>query len=139
MSESWIQALDLDNHTVTWFYHPHEDDDIEDDSLKQGRQVVTEHVFTFIQKLIRHIPDKGFHLIRYYGFYANKSTSKLSLFKKLRQKSAINFAKAKLTFRSMIKSTYHYDPLLCPYGFVLKLNLDYSYLPSRKCGLLIDA
>jgi hypothetical protein len=85
------------------------------------------------------MPDKGCHLIRYYGFYANISTSKISLFKKLRQKSSIKFAKSKLTFRSMIKSTYHYDPLLCLCGFVMKLNFDSSYLPSRKRGLISDA
>ena len=32
--------------------------------------MVTEHVFSFMQRLIIHIPDKGFHLIRYQGFYA---------------------------------------------------------------------
>lgn len=139
ISESRIQALDLENHTVTWFYDPHEDDDIVDEASKQGCQVVTEHIFTFIKKLIRHIPDKGCHLIRYYGFYANKSTSKISSFKKLRQKSSIRYDLAKTKFRSMIKSTYHYDPLLCPCGSVMKLNLDSSFLPSRKRGLISDA
>jgi hypothetical protein len=139
ISESRIQALDLENHTVTWFYDPHEDDDIVDEASKQGRQVVTEHVFTFIKKLIHHIPDKGCHLIRYYGFYANKSTSKISSFKKLRQKSSIRYDLAKTKFRSMIKSTYHYDPLLCPCGSVMKLNLDSSFLPLRKRGLISDA
>ena len=95
--------MDTVLNTVTWFYDPYEDDNIKDDALKQGRQTMTDNVFDFMIKLVRHIPDKGVHLIRYYGFYANKSTKKTSLFKKILSKASISMIKSKLKFASMIK------------------------------------
>lgn len=72
ISERRIVKLDIANKLVTWFYDPHEDDDIQDEDKKLGRQFITEDVFSFMERLIIHIPDIGFQLIRYYGFYANK-------------------------------------------------------------------
>ena len=65
ISERRITSLNIENDTVTWFYDPHEDDDITNESLKMGRQEITEDVFDFMGKLIKHIPDKGFQQIRY--------------------------------------------------------------------------
>ena len=75
IAESNILALDTDNNKVTWTYTPHE--------APRKPIVVTESVYDFIAKLVRHIPDHGFHVLRYYGFYANRSSYRLTKKKKL--------------------------------------------------------
>jgi hypothetical protein len=57
ISERRITKIDHSKNTVTWVYDPHEDDDILDEELKQGRQYISEHVFEFMKRLIIHIPD----------------------------------------------------------------------------------
>ena len=49
-----------DDDTVTFHYNRHEDD-----------KLITETIpaLEFIQKLIQHIPEKHFTMIRYYGLY----------------------------------------------------------------------
>ena len=138
ISESRILSLDEINHTVTFHYDPHEDDNISDPTKKIGRQVITEHVFKFIIRLIRHIPDKGFHLIRYYGFYSNRTTKSIT-FPKLFSLHSINHLKNSLKWRILIMNTYKYDPILCTCGSVMKLNLDLSYLPYQKKEFISDA
>lgn len=76
ISERRIISINDDNHTITWFYDPHEDDDVKDEELKLGKQIITEDIFSFMSKLIIHIPDKKFQIIRYYGFYANRFINK---------------------------------------------------------------
>ena len=76
-SERRIISINKDNHTITWFYDSHEDDDVKDEELKLGKQIITEDIFSFMSKLIIHIPDKNFKIIRYYGFYANRFINKL--------------------------------------------------------------
>ncbi len=70
MAQSRI--LDYDGTFVTFFYDRHEDN-----------QRVTEknHVFEFFKRLIIHIPDEQFKMIRHYGPYAKKykHSSKLYL------------------------------------------------------------
>ena len=78
ISERRITKCDIQNNLVTWFYDPHEDDDIEDEEKKIGRQYITEDVFKFMERLVLHVPDKGFQQIRYYGFYSNKFKNKIS-------------------------------------------------------------
>lgn len=59
MAQSRITGYD--GTYVTYWYQRHEDDKVE---------YVTEHAFDFIKKLIIHIPEKGFNMLRYYGLYA---------------------------------------------------------------------
>ncbi|WP_162151213.1 transposase [Haploplasma modicum] len=105
---------------VTWTYTPHE--------APRKQIVITESVYDFIAKLVRHIPDQGFHVLRYYGFYANRSSYSLTKKKKLFDKLELAKSKTSNKWRIMIKNTYKYDPLLCPCGQVMILNLDMSYL-----------
>ncbi len=75
IAESRITGFDKLNHTVSYYYDPHEDDLLdENDPNRLGRQYITESVFKFMKKLCRHIPNKGFHNVRYYGFYSNRDT-----------------------------------------------------------------
>lgn len=119
IAESNILALDTDKNLVTWTYTPHE--------APKKPIVVTECVYDFIGKLVRHIPDEGFHVLRYYGFYANRASNRLVKKKKLFDKIELAKSKTSIKWRIMIKKTYNYDPLLCPCGQVMILNLDMSY------------
>ena len=57
---------DYDGENVTFHYTRHEDN-----------KTVTETIpaLDFIQKLIVHIPEKHFKMLRYYGVYAKQKTS----------------------------------------------------------------
>ena len=95
-----------DGHNVTFHYKRHEDN-----------QLVTETVSAvdFIKKLIIHIPDKHFKMIRYYGIYAkhHKNSDKL-FFAVSREK--IPFIKSTLNFRFQLMLAFGYDPLWCECG-----------------------
>ena len=134
IAESRITNVDYDLHTITYFYDPHEDDTNELVDQKLGRQFVTESVFTFIQKLIVHIPDIGFHTVRYYGFYANKSKKSLPLSLKLYSFSDLKKLSHHHFWRVSLFLTYKYDPLLCECGSIMKANFDLSYFPNLNFG-----
>lgn len=73
------------------------------------------HALDFIARLIAHIPDKYFRNIRYYGFLANRVSSKLLpiVYELLNmRKSAV---KVFISWRNLIKSSFKRDPLLCPF------------------------
>lgn len=125
ISERRITSFIIEENLVTWYFDPHEDDDISDENLKLGRQFITENVFEFIKKLIMHIPDKGFQQIRYYGFYSNK-------FKfKVKNKSLFSEKELKrMLYDTMwligLKKTFGYNPTLCKCGSLMFLNYDLS-------------
>jgi hypothetical protein len=133
MSESRITDIDYEKHTITYYYDPHEDDGLEEDK-KQGRQYITESVYEFIKKLIIHIPDKGFHTVRYYGFYANKSKKKFPAYLKLYTKQEIKKLYNRLFWRISLQLTYKYDPLLCICGSVMRVSRELSYFPDNYFG-----
>lgn len=66
----------------------------------------------FLERLTQHIPDKGFQMIRYYGFLANRVRGKLLpiVYNLLDQpeRNAI-----KITFPDLLKKTFGLDPLKC--------------------------
>lgn len=129
MSESRITNVDHENMTITYYYDPHEDDNVKS-SKKIGRQYITEPIFKFMRKLLIHIPNKSFHMIRYYGFFSNKS--KINLNKcssRLYKKDILNRTKQLLKWRYRIFLSFKYDPLLCSCGHVMKLDYGSCYFP----------
>ena len=66
----------------------------------------------FIARFIQHIPDKGFRLIRYYGFLANRVRSTLLpiVYQLLDQTVEKTF---KLTWKALLKKETGFDPLEC--------------------------
>ena len=131
IAESRIVDIDYDKHTVTWIYDPHEDDKKADDE-KLGTQTITEHVFSFMQRLIIHIPDKGFHLIRYQGFYANHSTIQTQDYKRLYPKYVLSNLKQNIKWERMLILNFKYTPLLCECGGQMTLSLTSSFLPRNR-------
>lgn len=95
---------DYDGENVTFHYNRHEDEEL-----------VTETVpaLDFIERLIRHIPEKHFKMIRYYGLYARHRESD----KKLNHAIAKEKRGIYLSFnkwRECILFSFGYDPLKCP-------------------------
>lgn len=119
ISERNILELNIENKTVTWTYTPHENDN--------EPVIITEHVFDFIKKLIIHIPDSNTHILRYYGFYANRATNRIKNHRKLVAQFKIKQLKLELKWRIMIKKSYLFDPLICHCGSLMTINYDMSY------------
>ena len=74
----------------------------------------------FIERLIDHLPLKGFKMVRHYGLYAQRSKGlALEILRKcrnfLQQSFAFLSAPAKvLSWRQRLIQTYGLDPLRCP-------------------------
>ena len=72
------------------------------------------HVLNFIARLTRHIPDRNFKMIRYYGFLSNRIRGKkLPLVYKAIKQVAPKIIKA-VTWRMMLILRFNKDPLTCP-------------------------
>ena len=93
-----------DGENVTFHYNRHEDNEL-----------ITETIpaLEFINRLIRHIPEKHFKMIRYYGLYARhrKSDKKLNhAISKEKHGILLSFN----SWRECILTSFGYDPLICP-------------------------
>ena len=87
---------------------------------KDGKSSKTFTALNWLAQLVTHIPNKGEQLVRYYGYYSNKSRG-------LRKKTAagdelvpalieaeISTEEFRRNWARLIKKVYHADPLLCP-------------------------
>ena len=93
-----------DGESVTFHYNRHEDD-----------VLVTEKIpaLAFIERLIQHIPEKYFKMIRYYGIYARHRKEDQKLYRaisKEKHKVLLSFNR----WRDSILFSFGYDPLKCP-------------------------
>ena len=107
MAQSRIISYDGD--FVSFYYERHEDN---------VRVEETVHVFDFIKRLIRHIPDKHFNMVRYYGLYAMKHKFSHLLFKMLSAEQ-INIKNSFRKWRLSILLSFNFDPLICSCGNVM--------------------
>ena len=131
ISEKRIISIDYQTNKIKWYYDPHEDDDIEDEEKKLGRQIIEEDVFEFIKRLIVHIPTKNFNQIRYYGFYSNKCKMKISN-NSLFTIEELNKMKENTLWINDLKKSYGYSPILCYCGYEMILNEELSFYPGEK-------
>ncbi len=86
---------------------------------KDGKTSKTFDALDWLAQLVTHIPNKGEQMVRYYGYYSNKSRG-------LRKKAGTDDDVPALTdsdisrqaFRKnwarLIQKIYNVDPLLCP-------------------------
>ena len=88
--------------------------------MKQDEGGKTVSAVDFIKKLIIHIPEKHFKMIRYYGIYAkhHKHENKLRLFI---PKEKRRFHTLRNSWRTSISLSFHFDPLLCKCGHKMTL------------------
>jgi len=101
------------------------------DKITGENKLISLSIFDFIGLLIRHIPEKHFHMIRYYGMYANARKNKM--FEIISKQIIALFGVANLLFeyalnraktwrRRMIELTGN-DPLKCPNcGITMRLS-----------------
>lgn len=111
LSETKIIDYDQVKGTVTFAYK---------DKISQTDEQLTLSIEEFIIRIIRHIPEKNFRMIRYYGLYANPVKNKL--LPVLLYQITVLFGIAKLTFspeeqpsnwRERITMLTGNDPLFC--------------------------
>jgi hypothetical protein len=110
------RILNYNNNLVTFCYNRHEDD-------KYIEEVVP--VFDFIKKVIIHIPDKYFNMIRYYGLYAKKHNLRL-----LHKLPPLHLCRQSNLWHIRILRSFNYHPLLCACGQLMKY--DSTILPNSS-------
>jgi hypothetical protein len=106
---------DYNGDTVSFTYTPHGSDELVSETLS---------AFDFIKRLIIHIPDRNFKMIRYYGFYLDKhSRYKQYLLRKKKMDSTTLafYRNAYKSWRKRIYLSFHYDPLKCSCGSYFEL------------------
>ena len=96
-----------DGKTVTFTYTPH-----------GSKQLVTESlpVFNFIKRLIIHIPERYFRMIRYFGFYYDKNAKYSQYLKRAKKMPAHVYKRQKqihASWRKRIMFYFNRDPLKC--------------------------
>lgn len=93
-----------DGDMVTFHYNRHEDDKYVEETIP---------AIDFIKRLIRHIPEKHFKMIRYGGLYARHRESDKHLYRCIsREKHRIY--RSFNQWRLAILGAFGYDPLECP-------------------------
>lgn len=121
MAESRIIDYDKENKRIRYYYEDHKTEE---------RIEVEEHVYLFIKKLLLHIPETQFKMIRYYGIYATCNHSHKDKIKALLPRSGK--PKERVYYRQDLIDTFGIDPFLCDCGHYMEF-IDY-YVPNSKGG-----
>lgn len=104
-----IAASSIDKYDgdfVTFHYIRHEDEQYVEEAIPS---------MEFIERLIRHIPEKHYKMIRYGGIYARHPKIDKKLNRAVsREKHHIN--RSFNQWRTAILSAFGYDPLKCECG-----------------------
>lgn len=95
-----------DGNFVTFHYNRHEDNKLIVEKLP---------AIEFIKKLIIHIPEKHFKMIRYYGVYAKQHKNSHKLFMAV-QKEKRHFLNSLTNWKMSLLLSFGYDPLKCKCG-----------------------
>lgn len=123
MAQSRI--LDYDGSFVTYYYERHED----------GKRIEeTIPVYEFIKKLIIHIPDKNFKVVRYYGLYAKEHKHSKKIIKLLNERQ-IEIRKQLRKWNLSIELSFGYDPTNCDCGghfIFFELKVPSKVLPKAS-------
>ena len=107
------------------------------DHKTNKKTIQTFPVDQFIGKLIRHIPDQNFRIIRYSGFYANRVRGKLlpivfMLFKQDYEKAKEKLANLGSWWREQIQRFTKLDPLICSVCLIPLTLTSVVYTTNRK-------
>ena len=140
MAESRLLKLDAERKIVTWYYDDHKTGD---------RITVEEPSLELVKKLILHVPDENFKMVRYYGFYHPKQSDILDILqqhfggkdklkktkegRKKRKKKNRNRKK----FRTVSIDTYNRDPMKCKCGAYLAYQTSWVN-PDRNKPFFAD-
>lgn len=126
MAQSRI--TDYDGKQVTFWYQRHEDN-------KKVVETISAH--DFIKRLIIHIPEKGFNMLRYYGLYAQPYSKNSHLIRKINpQKKSARKIMQRWDFR--ISLSFGHDPLKCNCGeFMSFVDIYYPCDPAHGPPFMI--
>lgn len=119
IAASRIDTYDKEKDTVTFHYNRHEDNKLIFETIP---------ALEFAQRLMRHIPDKHFKMIRYYGIYARHRASDKMIRRAIPPEKR-NAYRSFTTWRNAIILAFGYDPIRCPQcGHTMKVQkLYYRY------------
>ena len=92
-----------DGKNVTFHYQKHEDNSLVYETIS---------AVEFIKRLIRHIPDKYFHMIRYYGIYSRVPKHFQDFLFRF-PKACHHIHKIFSTWRFQMQMAFKVDPLWC--------------------------
>ncbi len=99
------------------------------DHYSKQNKLISIHALDFIDRFIRHIPDKYFRLIRYYGFLSNRlRSSLLPRVNSLLNLSASHHKKPSPSWRNLIFATFGVDPKMCPACNALLRSANHFFL-----------
>lgn len=109
MAESRLISYDEKTDDISWFY---------DDHKTEERITVHEKGIELLKKMIIHIPDKNFRMVRYYGELLGnpKKLPKDASERKIKLKQKLS----RHHYRTMIMDTYNRDVLRCKCGSIMK-------------------
>jgi hypothetical protein len=99
-----------DGDFVTFHYNRHEDDVYVEETIP---------VMEFIERLIRHIPEKHFKMIRYGGLYARNREIDKNLHHAISREKHSFFLSFN-QWRTAILNSFGYDPLKCECGATME-------------------
>ena len=105
------RIINYDGEFVSFKYNRHEDNKLIIEKL---------HAIEFIKKLIIHIPEKHFKMIRYYGVYAKRHRNSDKLFMAI-SKQQKDFLKRNSNWRVSLLLSFGYDPLWCDCGHAMSV------------------
>ena len=95
-------------------------------------------VLQFIGRLIMHIPQKGYQMVKRYGLYARHIKpvfrKAMELMRKAKQ-LVFNFFSGRDTWRQRIISRFQKDPLLCP---ICGVEMELWFVWHPEYGVLYD-
>lgn len=98
------RILDYDGKYVTYKYTRHED----------NKAIIEKaHVYEFIKKIIIHIPEKNFKMIRYFGLYSRRSKGNNNFIKMIDER-IIKIRKSIANWEYRILAAFGVDPCDCP-------------------------
>ena len=101
------RITDYTGEHVTFTYTPHGADELITETL---------HVFDFIKKLIIHIPERNFKMIRYQGFYFKRKRNQYQQHqKRLKLAEYSRMLSIHGSWRRRILFYFNRDPLKCIY------------------------
>lgn len=98
------RILKYDGTNVTYKYTRHEDN---------KTIIETVHAYEFIKKIIIHIPEKNFKMIRYFGLYSRRSKGKNNFIKMIDER-ILAIRKSISNWQNRILANFGVDPCKCP-------------------------
>lgn len=114
----WLNLVFLTMMDVTFWYDRHEDNQRTEENI---------HAYDFIKRLIIHIYDKYFNVVRYYGLYAKKHKFS-SKFNYMLKSHVAEFRKQPKNWCCRIELSFKHDPLLCSCGH----TFHFDYLVQKS-------